>query len=126
MIVTRMLLGFVEISAKRFFSDFLQFAVDRRVNAETFVHGAVPPDRVDHLLADIIDGVVLALGVLTISNYQFLRLGSGVFGIVDETELAHSREGVITRIARGRLVRPGRKPVRALDHTRQSGAFAQR
>ena len=102
-----MLLGFIQVPAKGFFRDFLQLAVDRRVNTEAFVHGAVPSDRVDHLLADIIDRVVLALCVLTISNHEFRRLRGGVFRIVNVTEVAHSSERVITRIARGRLVRPG-------------------
>ena len=106
-IVTWMLLGFIQVPAKGFFRDFLQLAVDRRVNTETFVHGAVPPDRIDHLLADIIDRVVLALCVLTISHHEFLRLGRGVFGIVNVIEVAHARQCVITRVARGRLVRPG-------------------
>src|SRR6202022_5026977 len=92
MIVTWMLLGFIEIPAKRFFRDFLQFAVDRRVNAKAFVHGAVPSNRVDHLLSDIINRVVLALRVLTISNHEFLRLRGGVFGTVDETEIVHARQ----------------------------------
>ena len=115
MIVTGMLLRFVEILAQRFFRDFLQFAVDRGVNAEAFIHGAVPSDRVDHLLPDIIDGVVLSLCILPISDHQILRLGRGAIGTVDEAEISHASERVISRIARSRLVRPGREPVRAFN-----------
>ena len=115
MIVTGMLLRFVEILAQRFFRDFLQFAVDRGVNAKAFVHGAVPSDRVDHLLPDIINRVVLALRVLPISDHQILRLGRGAIGAVDETEIAHASKRVVSRIARSRLVRPRREPVRAFD-----------
>src|SRR5205814_7769245 len=112
---TWMLLGFIQVPAKRFFRDSLQLAVDCRVNTEAFVHGAVPTGRIDDLLADIIDRVVLPLCVLAISHNEFLRLGGGVFGIVNVLEVAHSSERVITRIARGSLVRPGGKPVRAFD-----------
>src|SRR6266478_5534371 len=102
------------------------FAVDRGVNPKVFGHGAVPAIRVDHLLADIINRVVLALRVLPISDYQILGLCRGAIGTVDQTEVAHASEGIISCVARGRLIGPGRESIRALDHAREGGAFAQR
>ena len=110
-----MLLRFIETLAKRFLSDFLEVAVDGCVNTKPFVHRAVPTDGTDDLLPDIIDGVVLALRVLTISDCEFLRLRRRKIRVVNVTEVAHASEHIITRFTRSSLVRPRRQPVRTFD-----------
>src|SRR5947209_19269605 len=92
----------------------------------SFVHRAVPTDGTDDLLPDIIDGVILALRVLTISDYEFLRLRRRKVRVVNVTEVTHTSEHIITRFTRSSLVRPRRQPVRTFDQAGQSRAFAQR
>src|SRR5947209_14688384 len=58
----------------------------------SFVHRAVPTDGTDDLLPDIIDGVILALRVLTISDYEFLRLRRRKVRVVNVTEVTRSEE----------------------------------
>ena len=58
--VTRCLFGRVEMRAQRFLGHLLQLGIDRGVNPEAIAHRAVPTDRGDHLLADVIDRVILS------------------------------------------------------------------
>ena len=74
-----MLLGEVELIAERFFSDVLQLGIDRGVNAKAVAHGAIPTDRGDHLLADVIDRVILAARVLAVADDELLRFARSHF-----------------------------------------------
>ena len=60
MTVSGLVFRLIELTAQRLLRDLLQFRVDRGVNPVAFVHGAVPADRGDDLLPDVIHGVSLA------------------------------------------------------------------
>src|SRR6202022_1885566 len=90
MIVTGMSLRLVEMLAQRIFRRFLKICVDRRVNPETFVHGAVPSDRCDDLLADVIDCIGLSLRILPAANGKFFGLCAGAPNAIDQSEIAHA------------------------------------
>ena len=125
MAVTRMLLDRGEMFLQRFFRHPLQFRVDRGVNPVAFVHGAVPTDRGDDLLADVIHCVGLPLRILPVADHDLFRL-SGVASLTrNESQIAHPDQRAISRLARGRLVSPRRKFIRALDQTGERGAFRE-
>src|ERR1043166_7210888 len=96
------------------------------MDAEALVHGPVPTDRLDHFLPDIIDRVVLPLGILSISYDQFLRLRARPFAPVYQIQIAHSREDVVARLARRCPIGPRRQSVGALNQTSQGRTFRQR
>ena len=77
MIVAGMLFGLIEMLAHRILRCFLKIRVDCRMNAETFVHSAIPPDRGDDLLADVIDCVGLALRILAAAGRHLFGLRTG-------------------------------------------------
>src|SRR4051812_49365683 len=96
------------------------------MNAESFIHRAIPADRVDYFLAHVIDSVGLSLRVLSIANDDRLVLaGSSAFGR-DESEIAHFREDDVPRLPCAILIRPRREPIRTLDNPSQRRAFRQR
>ena len=74
MAVTRRLLHFVEVGPQRILRHLLQIGVDRRVNAIAFIHGPIPADRRNHLLADIIDRIGLALRALPAADRDVFGL----------------------------------------------------
>ena len=93
MVVTGMFFRLVEMGAQRFLGHLLQIGVDRGVNAEAFVHRAVPADRRDHLLPDVIDRVGLPLRALPVADHDSLPPAPlAHFSRVDETEIAHPVE----------------------------------
>ena len=53
----------------------MQLGIDGRVNPEAFVHGAIPTDGGDDLLADVIDRIRLTLRILAAAKSEFFRLG---------------------------------------------------
>ena len=122
-IVIGLLLGPLEILTQRFLGDFLQIGIDGGADAEAFIHRAVPADGIDHLLADVIDGVILPLRVLAIADDQLFALRAKPGLIVDQTEVAHPAESIVARVARGGAVRPRREAIRALDQPSEGGAF---
>ena len=97
-LVIGMLFDPLKIRAKRMLSDGLKIDVDGRVNAKTFVHRAVPSDRGDHLLADVIDCVGLPLSVLPAANDNLFPSGTGASFATDEIKIAHAIERVIARL----------------------------
>ena len=68
MLVTGPLFGRVELGAQRFFRNLLQARVDRRVNPESIAHRAIPAHGGNHLLADVINRVVLSARVLPVAD----------------------------------------------------------
>src|SRR5207248_9689531 len=76
-VIVGMLLDPLEIRAKGIFGDCLKIDIDGGVDAKTFIHRAVPPDRGDYLLADVIDGVGLPLGVLPAPRGDLFALRTG-------------------------------------------------
>ena len=111
---------------QRFFRHLLQIGIDRRVNPKAFVHGAVPADGGDHLLADVIDRVGLSLRILPAADTTIFRLRAGALLAADKAEVAHPVERVIARLARAGAIGPGRQSVWALDQTGECRAFRQR
>ena len=100
-------LGGVELGAKRFLGHVLHPGVDRGVNAKAIAHRPIPPDRGNHLLADIIDRVVLSARILPVTDHQLFRLRVRQLLGVDEAKIAHAAEDEIARFARS-----GRDPTR--------------
>ena len=108
MLVIGMLLGSLKIRAKRTLSDGLKIDIDGGVNAKTFIHRAVPADRGDHLLADVIDRVSLPLGVLPAADDNLFPSCTGASFAADEIKIAHPIERVIARLQRRSPICPGR------------------
>ena len=94
-----MLLHFGEMFLQRFLRHLLQLGVDRRVNPVTFIHGAVPADRGDDLLADVIHRVGLPLRVLPVADDDLFRLRRVASLARDESEIAHPQQCAIPRLA---------------------------
>ena len=102
-----MLLGLVEVCAQRLFRNPLHVGIDRGANAESFVHGAVPADGFDDFLPDVIDRVSLPLGALAIANCDLFIGRAGVTFGANESEVAHSCQHYVARIACAGFVGPG-------------------
>ena len=79
MIVTGMFFRLIEMRAQRFLRNFLQIGIDRRVNAKTLIHRAVPADRRDHLLANVINRVGLAPRALAVAGHDRFGLRARAF-----------------------------------------------
>src|SRR5438094_10426401 len=126
MLVIGMFFDPLKVRAKRMLSDGLKIDVDGRVNAKTFVHRAVPPDRGDHLLADVIDRIGLPLRVLPAPSDDLFRLRTGAPFAADEIKIAHAIERVIARVPRRGAICPGRQSIWALNQTGERGAFRER
>ena len=77
-----MLFRAIEMRSQRLLGRFLQIGIDRGVNAEAFVHRAVPSHRLDHLLPDVIDRIGLPLRILPVADDDIfgLRCGSNAGG----------------------------------------------
>ena len=99
MIVIGMLFNLFEIRAERILGNFLKIDVNGCVNPKAFIHGAVPSDCGDYLLADVIDRVGLSLSVLPAPNDDFFCSRFGASFAADKVEIAHPVERVIARFA---------------------------
>ena len=106
MLVCGVVLGLIQAFAQRIFRHILQIGIDRCVNAETFVHGAIPPDCGDNLLADVIDRVGLTLRILPAADVQIFPLRAGAFLAVYQPEITHAAESVVSCLARPGAVAP--------------------
>ena len=104
----------------------MEIDVNRCVNAITFVYRAIPSHGCDHLLADVIDGVSLALSVLPTPDRDLFGAGSCALFTADEPKIAHPVERKVPRLARVGPIRPWRKSVWALYQTGQRRALRQR
>ena len=125
-LVTGRLLHLIEAGPERFLGRLLQLGIERGVNAIAFHHRLVPTHRRDHLLPDELHRIRLALGALSATDHDLLRPRHVALFGRDESQIAHPRQHHIARLARALLVRPGGKPIRALDQTREHRAFRQR
>ena len=93
-----MLLHRFEMSPERILGCLLQIDIDRGVNAKAFVHRSVPSHRGDDLLADIIDGIGLSLGVLPAPDGDLFRSGSGASFSADKSEVPHPVERKVAHL----------------------------
>ena len=125
MVIPRMLLGLVQVLAQGILRHLLQIGVDRCVNAKPLVHSAVPADRSDDLLPDVVHRIGLSLGILPAADGHVLSLRARAFLPVDESQIAHAGQCKVPGLTRCRPVTPRRQPVRALDQARERGAFRQ-
>ena len=102
----------IEMGAQRFLRNFLQIGIDRRVNAKTLIHRAIPADRRDHLLPNVINRVGLSARALAVAGHDRFGLRARAFFGADETKIAHAIEHKVARVTRSIPIAPGRKFVR--------------
>ena len=104
----------------------MQIGIDGGVDAEPFIHRAIPSRRLNHLLPDVIDRVGLSLRVLSITDDDIVRLCLGAVLAIDESKIAHAGKCNIARFPRCCPIGPRRQPIWAFDDAGERRAFYQR
>src|ERR1051326_2230559 len=103
----------------------LPIYVDCGANAEAFIFRSVPTDGSNYLLSDVVDGVTLALRILSTANNDLLRSRSSALLAANKPKIAHAIERVIACLARIVAIRPRGQSVWALDQPGERRALRQ-
>src|SRR6188472_2604267 len=106
MIVIGMFLHLLQVCLQRILSHALKVDVDRGVNAIAFVDCAIPTHGCNHLLANIINRVSLALSVLPTADRDLFGARRNALFMGDESIVAHSIKCEVACLARTSPVGP--------------------